>query len=413
VKITRIETIETPTYPNLLWVQVHTDEGLIGLGETFFGPAATAGYIHQVAAPYLLGKDPREVERHHHTLGQGTMQRAMGAEGRGLSALDIALWDLFGQSVGLPIYRCLGGPVRDQIRIYNTCAGYGYNIHKRSNPGRRWADSWGMGDHEGPYEDLVKWQREGRAGELAQELLAMGITAMKIWPFDEFAAESNGQHITPWQLEKGLAPFRQIRETVGMQMEIAVELHSLWTLPSAIQIAEALEEIKPLWYEDPICMDNPDALAAFASSTRVPTTASETLTSTFAFRQLLERNAVGIVMFDPVWVGGITEARKVSALAAAYHRPVAPHDCTGPVAYAVGTHLCLGTPNAMIQEGVRAFYHGWYEDVLTELPTITKGYVAAPAGPGLGTALQPGFTERPDMLVRASSADGTAVPVTR
>ena len=196
-------------------------------------------------------------------------------------------------------------------------------------------------------------------------------------------------------------------------MEIAVELHSLWNLPSAIRIAEALEEIKPLWYEDPICMDNPDALAAFARSTRVPTTASETLTSTFAFRQLLERDAVGIVMFDPVWVGGITEARKVCRArrrlpspgrAARLHRPGRLRGRDPPLP---------GTPNAMIQEGVRAFYHGWYEDVLTELPSIVDGYVAAPAGPGLGTALQPGFTERPDMLVRATTADGTGLPVTR
>ena len=128
MKVTRIETIETPTYPNLLWVQVHTDEGLIGLGETFFGPAAAAAYIHQTVAPYLIGQNPCEIERHHHALSQGTMHRSMGAETRGLSAIDIALWDLFGQSVGLPIYRCLGGPVRERIRIYNTCAGYGYNI---------------------------------------------------------------------------------------------------------------------------------------------------------------------------------------------------------------------------------------------------------------------------------------------
>ena len=411
MKVTRIETIETPTYPNLLWVQVHTDEGLTGLGETFFGPAAAAAYIHQTVAPYLLGQDPREVERHHHTLSQGTMHRSMGAETRGLSAIDIALWDLFGQSVGLPIYRCLGGPVRERIRIYNTCAGYGYNIHKRTNPGRRWADSWGMGEHQGPYEDLIKWQKEGRAGDLAKELLDMGITAMKIWPFDEFAFETKGQHITPWQIEKALVPFQQIRDAVGMKMEIAVELHSLWNLQSALRIAEALEPIRPLWYEDPILMDNPDALAAFAHSTRVPTTASETLTGRFAFRQLLEKDAVGIVMFDPVWVGGISEMRKVAALAEAYHRPVAPHDCTGPVAYAAGTHLCLATPNAMIQEGVRAFYHGWYEDVLTELPEIVDGYVAAPPGPGLGTRLQPDFTERPDMLVRASTAQDSGVVV--
>lgn len=403
MKVVRIDTITTPTYPNLLWVQVHTDDGLIGLGETFFGPAAVAAYLHETAAPYLLGKDPREIERHDQALSAGMAHRAMGAEARGVSALDIALWDVYGQSVGLPIYRCLGGPVRDRIRIYNTCAGYGYNIYKSAKPGSRFSTSWGMGEHEGLYEDLIAWQQEGRAGDVATSLLDMGITAMKIWPFDQFADQTDGQHISPWQLDQGLKPFRQIRDAVGMRVEIAVELHSRWNLPSAIRIAEALEEIRPLWYEDPIRMDNPDALAQLARSTRVPITASETLTGRFAFRQLLEQDAVGIVMLDPGWVGGISEARRIAALAEAYHRPVAPHDCTGPVVYAVGTHLCLATPNAMIQEGVRAYYHGWYQHVVTELPRVDRGMVAAPFGPGLGTRLLGSFTSRDDVRVQASS----------
>jgi galactonate dehydratase len=403
VKITRVETITTPTYPNMIWLQLHTDAGLIGLGETFFGPAAVEAYIHETAAPYLLGQDPRAVERHHAVLGGRMTHRAMGAEARGLSAVDIALWDLVGQSAGRPIYACLGGPVRDQIRIYNTCAGAGYNIYRSAKPGSAYRTSWGIGEHSGEYEDLIKWQDEDRAGELAKSLLAMGITAMKIWPFDQFADATGGQHITPEQLERGLRPFRQIRAAVGMQMEIAVELHSRWGLQAAIRIAEALEEIKPLWYEDPIRMDNVDALAEYASRTRVPVTASETLTSRYAFRELLERKAVGIVMLDPGWVGGISEARKIANLAEAYHRPFAPHDCTGPVVYTAGTHLCLALPNAMIQEGVRAYYYGWYQDVVTTLPAVANGLVAAPDGPGLGTRLRPDFIERPDVNVRAAA----------
>jgi L-alanine-DL-glutamate epimerase-like enolase superfamily enzyme len=227
---------------------------------------------------------------------------------------------------------------------------------------------------------------------------------MKIWPFDQFADATNGQHITLDQLERGLEPFRQIRHAVGKKMEIAVELHSRWNLQSAIRIAEALEPIEPLWYEDPIRMDNADALAEFASKTRVPTTASETLTSRYAFRELLEKKAVGVVMLDPGWVGGISEARRIAGLAEAYHRPVAPHDCTGPVAYLAGTHLCLALPNAMIQEGVRAYYHGWYQDVVTELPDIQAGMVAAPSGPGLGSRLLPDFLGRPDVRVRTSGS---------
>lgn len=402
MKIVRIETLESRTYPNLLWVQVHTDEGLVGLGETFFGPAAVAAYIHETAAPYLLGQDPRATKRHHSVLGTRMTVAAIGAEARGRSALDIALWDLYGQSVGLPVYQCLGGPVRERVRIYNTCAGYGYNTHASVRLGTPFSQAWGLGEHHGPYEDLVAWQTEGRAGELAQSLLATGITAMKIWPFDQFADETDGQHISPAQLEQGLAPFRQIRQMVGNRMEIAVELHSRWNLPSAIRIAEAVEEIEPMWFEDPVRMDNPEALAEFAGKTRVPVTASETLSGRHAFRALLEKQAVGIVMFDPGWVGGISEALAIAGVAAAYHRPVAPHDCTGPVVYAAGAHLCLALPNAMIQEGVRAYYLGWYRDVLTDLPRVENGCVAPPGGPGLGTRLQPDFSRRPGVVVRAS-----------
>jgi galactonate dehydratase len=404
MKVTRIETLQTTTYPNLLWLQVHTDEGLIGLGETFYGPHAVAAYLQEVAASYLVGKDPREVARHVHALGQGMPFRAMGVEMRALSAVDVALWDLFGQSVGLPIYRCLGGPVRDQIRIYNTCAGYGYNIYKSHRPGGAFSESWGIGEHEGPYEDLLKWQNEDRADVLARELLDMGITAMKIWPFDQFADVSNGQHITPEQLEQGLRPFRQIRDAVGTRMEIAVELHSRWNLQSAIRIAEALEEIQPMWYEDPVRMDSPDVLAAFARSTRVPTTASETLAHRTAFRQMLQQDAIGIVMLDTGWVGGISEAHAIGKLAETYHRPFAPHDCTGPVTYTVGTHLCQSLPNAMIQEGVRAYYAsgGWYQDVVTALPRVEHGFVSAPDAPGLGIQLRPDFIERADIIRRTA-----------
>lgn len=403
MRISRVETIQTPTYPNLLWLQLHTDEGLVGLGETFYGPDAAAAYIQHIAAPYLLGKDPREVARHVANLSQGMAFRAMGAEARGLSAIDVALWDLLGQSVNLPIHRCLGGPVRDRIRIYNTCAGYGYNIYKTHRPGAAFSDSWGIGEHEGPYEDLLKWQERGQAGQLARELLEMGITAMKIWPFDQFADASNGQHITPWQLDQALKPFRDIREAVGMQMEIAVELHSRWNLPAALRIVDALEseDIRPMWYEDPIRMDNPGALAEFARSTRVPTTASETLMHRAAFRQMLDAEAIGIVMLDTGWVGGISEAHAIGKMAEAYHRPFAPHDCTGPVTYVAGTHLCQSLPNAMIQEGVRAYYKGgWYADVVTTLPVVAEGFVAAPDGPGLGTALSPDFLSRPDLVRR-------------
>ncbi len=403
MKITRIDTIVSSRYPNLFWLHLHTDNGLVGLGETQTGPETVASYIHETVAAYLLGQDPRAIEKHYRTLSTRTIHRSMGAETRGLSAVDIALWDLFGQSVDLPIYACMGGPVRNDIRIYNTCAGYGYNVYRGKHVGVSFDESWGVGEHEGPYEDLAKWQNNDQAGQLAHELLEQNITAMKIWPFDQFADATDGQHITPWESEEGLKPFRQVREAVGMEMEIAVEMHSRWNLQSAIRIVEALEEIRPMWIEDPITMDNPEALAELARHTSVPVTASETLSTRFAFRQLLEQGAARIIMLDPGWAGGLSESRRIAALAETYHRPVAPHDCTGPVVYTAGTHLCLATPNAMIQEGVRAYYGGWYQDVTTNLPPVADGRVTAPDGPGLGISLSEEFLSREDVVIRTSS----------
>ena len=280
----------------------------------------------------------------NHLGGMG--HRAVGAEMRGLSAIDIALWDIFGQSVGLPIYRLLGGPVRDRIQLYNTCSGYvgiGYAYGHAVS---------------GPYEDDYDGWQQGRAAELAKSLLDMEITAMKIWPFDKFAdrpfdhieGRNWAQHITPSQIEEGLQPFRDIRDAVGLEMDIGVELHHRWSLPAAIRIAEALDPYQPMWYEDPMPADSADELAEFARRTNVPLMASESLASRYAYRELLERGAVGIVNIDPTWVGGITESRRVCNLAEAYHRPFAPHDCAGPLDYVVGVHLCIALTNAMIQE---------------------------------------------------------------
>jgi L-alanine-DL-glutamate epimerase-like enolase superfamily enzyme len=401
MRITAVETIRCDAFPNMLWVRLHAGE-LTGLGETYRHPRSVEAYVHEVAAPYLLGRDPEPLEAHWQALGAGMASHAIGVESRARSAVDLALWDLYGKRLGRPVHRCLGGPVRDAIRVYNTCAGYGYNVRRTHRPGERPSLAWETRREEGPYEDLAAWRGEGRAADVARSLLDMGITAMKIWPFDDLADETDGQYITPRQLERGLEPFRRIREAVGLDVDIAVELHSRWNLPSAIRIAEALEEIRPMWYEDPLRMDNADALATFSRSTRVPTTASETLAGRAAFRELLERRAVGIVMLDPGWVGGISEARRIAALAETYRLPVAPHDCTGPLVYLAGVQLCMATPNAMIQEGVRAYYTGWYREVVDRLPDVEQGWARPPDAPGLGADLRPEFLDRPDVSVRRS-----------
>jgi L-alanine-DL-glutamate epimerase-like enolase superfamily enzyme len=183
-----------------------------------------------------------------------------------------------------------------------------------------------------------------------------------------------------------------------------VEMHSLWNLPCAKQIAHALEEYVPTWYEDPVKMDDLGALAQFARSTRIPTTASETLGTRWSFRELLETRTVGIVMFDPAWVGGISESKKIATMAETYQLPIAPHDCTGPVEFAAAVHISVNAPNTLIQETVRAFYTGWYRELVTEIPEVTDGYVYPLTGPGLGTTLLPEVFKRVDLHRQSSKA---------
>ncbi len=399
MKITRLETLRLDEFPNLLYVRVHTDEGPIGLGETFFGARAVEAYVHETAAPLLLGEDPLLIDRHARTLYGYLGYRSSGVEMRGNSAIDIALWDIFGQVTNQPVSQLLGGASRERIRTYNTCAGYRYVRRPQQA-----VDNWGLPAAEaapaGPYEDLDAFLH--RADELALSLQAQGIGGMKIWPFDPYAEASDGQYISNRDLDRALEPFRKIRAAVGDDMDIMVEFHSLWNLPMARKICKALEPFNPFWFEDPLKADNLDALADLAATTDVPITISETIAGRWAFREAFERGAAGIAMLDLSWCGGISEAKKIATMAEAYQLPVAPHDCTGPVVLTASTHLSVNLPNALTQETVRAFYTGWYKELVTALPEVKDGQVAPPPGPGLGTALLPGLEDRPDAHVRTS-----------
>jgi L-alanine-DL-glutamate epimerase-like enolase superfamily enzyme len=228
----------------------------------------------------------------------------------------------------------------------------------------------------------------------------MGITGMKIWPFDEAAEASNGADISKADLKKALRPFEQIRKAVGDRMDIHVEFHSMWQLPAAIRIAKALEPFDPYWYEDPVKMNNLDALADYARRTDVWVTASETLATRWSFRALFERQAVSVCMLDVGWAGGLSESKKIATMAEAYQLPVAPHDCTGPVLLTASVHLSMNCPNTLVQEMVRAFYYDWYGKLVTQLPPLKDGFITAPKGPGLGTKLQPAVLKRKDAIRR-------------
>jgi L-alanine-DL-glutamate epimerase-like enolase superfamily enzyme len=418
MKITRIETIwfrfvpseeweranpgSRQALPNNLWVRIHSDDGLVGLGETYYLPRAVAGIIHDVYAPLLIGRDPRDIENHWQNMfALVNFCGFAGAEMRAISAVDIALWDLVGQHAGEPIVNLLGGRSRDRIKIYNTCVGYGR------------------------YPDTELWTA-GRSGELAQDLLAQGIRAMKIWPFDAFGPTLGGPTAThaPFKiwggvstagppgpmiedddLARGVAIIADIRRAVGDRMSIMIEGHARWNLLAAQRIARAIESYDIFWLEEIMPPDNADAFARLKASMSIPICQSERVFTRWNMRHFVEKPAADIIMPDFSWGGGITEGRKICSLADTHFLPITSHDTIGPVAVWAAAHLMHHIPNALIMETVRGYLDGWYNDVVTDRIPIADGHLALPMRPGLGTKLREDLLTRPNAVVEVSTGE--------
>jgi L-alanine-DL-glutamate epimerase-like enolase superfamily enzyme len=213
-----------------------------------------------------------------------------------------------------------------------------------------------------------------------------------------------GARISSADIDKALEPFRKIRGAVGNAIEIMVELHGLWTLPPALRIAEALKPFDVAWLEEPIRFNELDAMAELARHTSIPIAASERLASRQVFRQLIDKRAASIIMIDLAWCGGLSEARKIANLAEASELPVTLHDCTGPIVFAASCALSATLPNVNYQEAVRAYFTGWYTEVVDVLPKVENGSVTPLPGAGLGLRLKPEVFERPDATVRVTRA---------
>lgn len=399
MKIEAIETLRLGDHPNLLWVRVHTDEGLTGLGETYFGAGASEADVHDRIAPILLGQDARRIEFLNMKMQPYTGFTGSGAEVRALAAVDVALWDLAGKAAGRPLCDLLGGRTRESIRVYNTCAGPNY-VSKTSavRPDNFGTASGGAGGQT--YEDLEAFLHH--PAELAASLMEMGIFSMKIWPLDLAAGAADGLDISTVDLKKGIEPFEKIRAAHGDKMRLKAELHGLWSLNAAKKIAAALESLDMDWIEDPVWMDRPREVAELARATRAPLAGGETLASLGQFEALINEGNIGTPILDVTWAGGVTAARKVAALAEARARPIAFHDCSGPVTLAVSTHLALSLPNVREQEIARGFYYAWYREFVDHLPPIENGMITVPDGPGLGLDLMPGLEKRADAIYRIS-----------
>lgn len=393
MKITAVETLRLTSHPNLLWVRVHTSDGLTGLGETYFGTRAVEADIHDRLAPILLGEDASRIEYLNMKMQPYTGFTGSGAEVRALAAVDVALWDVAAKGANLPLCDMLGGRTREQIAVYNTCAGPGY-VSKTSEVR---PDNFGTGAKTSAnYEDLEAFLNTPE--ELASALLDMGIHSMKIWPFDLAAGAADGMDINTADINKALQPFERIRAAHGNKMRIKAELHGLWSLNAARKIATALEPLDIDWIEDPLWMDRTADLAELSRFTSTPLAGGETLASLGQFDALINHGNIATPIVDVTWTGGITPARKIAALAEARSRPVAFHDCSGPVTLAVSTHLALSLRNVREQEIARGFYYGWYHEFIDNVPPLNNGMITVPGGPGLGLDLLPDLCKRDDAI---------------
>jgi galactonate dehydratase len=383
MKITAIESLQWAEYPRLMVVRVHTDTGIIGLGETVDKIPGAKGALHGTVAPLVLGQDPLDIEGVWRFVMDNIMYHGYaGAETRALSALEVALWDIMGKVYNAPLYHLLGGKTRDRIPTYNTCIGFG------------------------PVQDYAAWHDD--AGVLAKSLLADGIKAMKIWPFDQFSEASFGQYIHVDDVERGLTPVRQIREAVGNDMEIGIECHFRWNRASIERIARALEPFNILFMEDVIPAVTPDEIKTVSQRTTIPIIGSELLMTRWQLRDWLVKGVSQIVMTDPVWNGGIAETRKIASMAEAFGVPLVLHNVAGPICHAACMHLGAHIPNLFFVESVRAFYKTYFPVISTFAPTVENGHLAIPEGPGLGITLRDEMLQRADLTLERSDGAGLA-----
>ena len=359
MQITRVETKPVDRY---LFVQVHTDAGIVGLGE-----AGTWGFLEaaeQVVAKfahYLVGQDPLRIEHHWQYLYRSTHFRGAAIMGA-LSAIDIALWDIAGKHFDVPVYQLLGGKTRDKARVY-------YHVFGRTT------------------EELV-------AG--CVDAKAKGFTAVgHLTPFADEPRDVPYFKTHASKIGDAIDTVRQYREAVGDDVDLCIEIHRQLTPAEAIVLARGIEPYRPMFYEDPILPDNFDAMGLVAENIHIPIATGERLHTIFEFEMLLRRGAVQFVRPDVCMCGGITGAKKVAALAEANYVGVVPHNPLGPVSTAACVQIAACIPNFAIQEyPIGEDSPPKSEIMRTALTYDGKGSLVVPDAPGIGVELAPDAAER-------------------
>ncbi|MEW6238690.1 MAG: galactonate dehydratase [Candidatus Omnitrophota bacterium] len=343
MKIVKMETLHVK--PRWLILKIQTDAGIVGLGEpTLEGRSQTVETaVHEIGR-YLIGQDPRQIEKHWQTIYRGTFYRGGPVLSSALSGVEQALWDILGKHLNVPVWQLLGGKVRDKIRMYG----------------------WIGGEETGDYiENFKRGVKDGV------------FTAYKLVPVPGMQMIE-----TPALLDRVVQNVKQVREAAPRHVDIGLDFHGRATPAVARRLARLLEPFDPMFLEEPVLPGDVDALKSIADSTVIPIAAGERLFTRWQFNELIERQAVAIIQPDLSHAGGIAEVRRIAAQAEARNISVAPHCPLGPIALAACLQLAAATPNHLIQEHLSLG-----EGYLKQPFIVENGYIRVPEKPGLSIEL--------------------------
>ena len=357
MKITSVSTALLEPMPWVL-VKVRTDEGLIGIGEAYHG----AG-VHQIAVDHrlmrpLIGQDPRNVDKLFRD-----MRNAMSASGfyqgavmSAISGIEMALWDITGQSFGVPIWQLLGGKFRDRIRVYNDC-------------------------HEGEDNTPESWAEKAKAVE------ARGFDAIK-FDIDPQPTQRDkyNRGISNENIDFFVNAVATIREALHPNTDLLIDAHWFYSPSDILKVAQGLESLNLLWLEDPIPPENIDVMAMVTRSTSLPICTGENFYTAHGFRDLIEKQASDIISPDLAKSGGLLEGRKIADLASLYYIPYSPHNISGPIGTVAACHVCAAVENFQVLE----FHHldnELWNGLTVEQNLIIDGHITIPERPGLGVTL--------------------------
>lgn len=339
LRITKLETFLVK--PRWLFLKIHTDEGVVGLGEPIVeGRAKTCATAVSEIEPYLVGKDPRHVVHHWQAIYRHAFYRGGPVLTSVLSGIEQALWDIKGKLLGVPIYELLGGPTRDRVRVY---------------------------------------AHVGNSIETLKARIAAGFTAFKT---GIKRSTQSGIVASPRFVEEAAEAFAALREAAGKGVDIGIDFHGAISPPNAKLLIKALEPYQPMFIEEPVQCQNVDVMAEIARGTFLPIATGERIFTKWGFREILEKGAAVILQPDLCHAGGILEARLIAGMAEAYYASVAPHNPLGPISLAAGLQLAASIPNFLCQEQVSLG-----DGYLKEPFKIESGYVRVPTKPGLGIEL--------------------------